>query len=309
MQVQQLTASMLSATGPYAPVAVEQYGPEQRRYFDTDRPDKLNMRIVSPTEDHRFYLAGRPDHFKEVRLHLTTPFTRQPPPQKNQRQSEPNCEQGSSSGSEAASSSSLVLPLEVVFSAGRSSEGAVAYRRQVSTDTPQHLSYVLTLLPTTSTSPSSESSSLPFTEIVLTLAAHQVIDVPYGDSAASLWRERKILHLGVKYDAVKRGPGGALEVYQDHAHHSMRVTLEDPVTLLPKTVEFDNEVPNNSELYEDNKIALLAALRVLVNVEREMYVRVSMDPDSITEERERIAKLTLSLFDSADQMTRQPAPI
>lgn len=326
MQANQLlTASLLTAVGPYAPVAVEQYNDEQRRYFDTDRPDKLNMRIVSPKEDHRFYLPGRPDCIKEVRLHRTLPFANtEGSPSVTAEQdaqgtssSTKTAELLSSPSSSSSSSLAVVLPLEVTFSAGRTSEGALSYKRLCPAESPQHMSYVLTFQPQNSSSSSTSSGSscnadsngYPFLEIALTLQAKQIIDVPYGDSAASLWRERKILHLSVKYDGAQPGPGGAREVYQDHANHSMRITLEDPVTLLPQIVEFDNQIPNNSDLYESNKIALLAALRVLVQMEREMYVRVSMDPDSVVEERERIAKLTLSLFDSADHMTRQPAPI
>jgi Fe-S cluster assembly iron-binding protein IscA len=128
------------------------------------------------------------------------------------------------------------------------------------------------------------------------------------DSAVSVIRE-KMLHAAVKLDP-NTAAGHFLELYQNQEAKELRViTQENDFTAKKVTVTFNNAVPTDDARYEPAKVHVMAALRTLVGLERELHLNMypfaegQTNDDMVVAHRERLYALSAALFSAFDEVS------
>lgn len=271
--VQALSTSTVAPTprNPLDPVAVERYDEETREYYDTERPDALNFRILDPKCDHRFYHNGkRPDGIKEMKYDLV---------------------QLHEAGIEA---------VDVLYGAPRT-DGLVRYRRFVQRATGATTDAAVMdgshFMHRMDFDPSQRADGLK--SISLALRHGERLDVA-ADTPSSLFG-KKTLHVALEcHPDVNKNH--VTEIYQDQMLRLLRITVEDQSTLLPKTQVFPNDEPNDDALYEACKILLMNTLVTLVQQERDIFLHAPRVVE-VHQHYRQLEQLSVGLFSTLDAVS------
>lgn len=246
-----------------APIAVERYDAETREYYDTERPDRLNFRVVdaSAKTDHRFYHPGRPDGIKEAVFDLSS-------------------REG----------------IEVTFNGDRD-DGMVHYSRRPTSVGPSSPEDAFNMTYRVEYARGKRSDGLQSVSLGLSVGARIEIS---RDSPSSVFNE-KTLHLALSCDP-NVFHGHIMEVYQDQTNRTLRLTFEDPATLLAKTITFRNSEPTEDPLYETNKIVLMESLVKILSIERELTLQLPLCAD-VEEQKRRLEVISIGLFSALDAVS------
>jgi len=273
---------------PLAPVAVEHYEEETREYYNTERPDALNFRVVDPNRDHRFYHVGkRPDGIREIVFDLT---------------------QVSTTGLEA---------LDAAYGAPRT-DGLVRYRRYLQRASDMPTVHVAAATPQSSESATNSDVDVTrgnhvvyrmdfdaaqredgLKSVSLALLHGECLDVA-SDTPSSLF-SKKTLHVALECNPDVN-KDHVTEIYQDQMHRLLRITVEDQSTLLPKVRTIPNNEPNDDPLYESCKILLMNTLMTVVQQERDLFLHAPRVVE-VHQQNRQLERLSVGLFSTLDAVS------
>ena len=146
----------------------------------------------------------------------------------------------------------------------------------------------------------------------ISLRPNQCFDLG-ADTPAVIFRQ-KALHIALKFNETEaeENPHRMIEVLQDQNEHSMRIIVQKEDGYSKETLHFDNDTPNDSDVYLTAKQMIAQFIQQFVEVERELFLSLpefvpgETDAEAVEKQRQRLQHLAKSLFTSIDDYTADP---